>query len=65
MKYNVFEITTSQLCYILLLTFTAFSNASKVVHEFSNEWAVEIQGGDSVADEVAHIHGYVNHGKVT
>ena len=32
---------------------------------FTNEWAVEIEGGDEVAEQVASIHGFINHGKVS
>ena len=47
---------------IFLNIFVHASNASSV---FSNEWAVEIEGGDDKADAVAITHGFINHGKVS
>ena len=31
----------------------------------TNSWAVEILGGDRVADEVAKDHGFINRGRVS
>ena len=32
--------------------------------EFSNSWAVEVDGGRMVADEIANKHGFINRGQV-
>ena len=32
---------------------------------YSNDWAVEVHGGQEVADEIASAQGFINIGKVT
>ena len=41
-----------------------FIQSLKAEHGYTNEWAVEIEGGDNMADLVADTHGFINHGKV-
>ena len=31
---------------------------------YSNDWAVQVYGGEEAADEVAALHGFINMGKV-
>ena len=31
---------------------------------YSNDWAVQVYGGEQVANEVAALHGFINMGKV-
>lgn len=32
---------------------------------YSNSWAVEVSGGPTEADRLAHLHGFVNHGQAS
>ena len=66
MDYNVLKKGIHPFCIFnfLLLSNVLFSHSTEGVREFSNEWAVEINGGDLVATEVANLHGFLNHGKV-
>ena len=54
--------------FLLLKLFFAFiiicGHASGFDENYANEWAVEIEGGDTIADKVAFEHGFINHGKV-
>ena len=31
---------------------------------YTNSWAVKIEGGDEVANEIAETHGFINRGQV-
>ena len=54
---------------LTLIVFILMSLKTKLVLSnksgFSNQWAVEVIGGASVADEIAAIHGFINHGQVS
>ena len=32
---------------------------------YSNDWAVQVYGGEEAADEVSALHGFINMGKVS
>uniref|UniRef100_F6YWW9 P/Homo B domain-containing protein n=1 Tax=Ciona intestinalis TaxID=7719 RepID=F6YWW9_CIOIN len=57
-----------QLLFLFLLIslfLCCRSNATNTKPDvYLNEWAVEIYGGNDVADEVAAAHGFVNHGLI-
>lgn len=50
---------TRFVCVFVCLLFGSCSGA-----QYSNSWAVEITGGDAVADAIAKKHGVLNLGKV-
>jgi len=54
-----------------IFIFTSFSIAISIGHShtsdstiFTDQWAVHVIGGDSVADAIAAKHGFINLGKV-
>ena len=49
---------------VIVITNTPRSLANERQITYTNQWAVEIIGGDAVANEVAETHGFINHGKV-
>ncbi|XP_078493501.1 proprotein convertase subtilisin/kexin type 4-like isoform X1 [Ciona intestinalis] len=51
--------------YVVLLILCCRSHATNRKPDvYLNEWAVEIYGGNDVADEVAAAHGFINHGLI-
>ena len=50
---------TRFVCVFVCLLFGSCCGA-----QYSNSWAVEITGGDAVADAIAEKHGVINLGKV-
>nr|XP_026694354.1 furin-like isoform X1 [Ciona intestinalis] len=51
--------------FVVFLIVCCRSNATNTKSDvYLNEWAVEIYGGNDVADEVAAAHGFVNHGLI-
>ncbi|XP_076804353.1 furin-1-like isoform X2 [Clavelina lepadiformis] len=49
---------------VIVITNTPRSLANERQITYTNQWAVEIIGGDAVANEVAETHGFINHGKI-
>jgi len=58
---RIFSFYFSLWSFLYLFLFFQLSNAE---NGFTNEWAVEIEGGDDIANLVATTHGFINHGKV-
>jgi len=54
---------------IRFLLFSLITIASWAANEnegtYTNDWLVRIEGGRSVADEVASRHGFINRGQVS
>jgi hypothetical protein len=48
----------------MVTTLVCRANAEQPQH-FSRQWAVHIEGGMQVADEIASKHGFVNLGEVS
>ena len=38
--------------------------AMSLEKRYSNSWAVEVKGGQEVAEQLARKHGFINHGQV-
>uniref|UniRef100_H2YDV2 Peptidase S8/S53 domain-containing protein n=1 Tax=Ciona savignyi TaxID=51511 RepID=H2YDV2_CIOSA len=50
-------------CLLFILCFT--THGANARNDFYlNEWAVEIQGGNDAAEQVASTHGFINHGLI-
>ena len=55
------------MCYIYITVFFFIELVNGIDEEvgFSNQWTVEISGGDFIANEIALKCGLINHGKVS
>ena len=49
---------------VLLRQLKRYREAAAKNPEYSNDWAVQVYGGEEAADEVAALHGFINMGKV-
>ena len=48
----------SRRLFILIISWVVYVDLIKADSDYTNTWAVEIEGGDDVARRVAEQHGY-------
>lgn len=54
-----------KLYYLLYCIIIVVIHVNLIKAHYTQQWAVHIEGGSKIADEVATDHGFINHGLVS
>lgn len=63
-KRQLFSFLSFVASVAIVFVATAPGNSHATGARYSSSWAVEVRGGSTAADALAHKHGFVNLGQV-